>query len=457
MTDINSEKIILKEVINLFKEKQYAEVEKKALSYIETFPNNPVLYNLIGASQNYLGKYNEAIIFFKKTCDLQPDVAENYINVGTALKDVGKEYEAISYFEKSLNIDPFNALVLAQTGYLCIKNFIPDKAKKYLEKAIKLDPKAEFIFNLGEAFRQLGDRKNASRNFLKALSLKPDMIQANYKLALLYQDKKSYKQSMHHFKKCKKYRDSEERYLQSLYMNSEFEKFNEEFKKISILKDSSVLLQMLSSHASIYLNKKDEYNFFNNPFDAIYHKNLIELKKGSYLLMKILQDFNNPDIEQRHQDLLTNGIQTNGNIFDLPFESIQNLKKLIIREINKFKEKNSIFKNTMIKKWPERSILNGWFIRMDSEGFLKPHIHENGWLSGSVYLSIPEEINNNEGCIEFSFEGKDLPDLDGRGPKKLYKPIIGDIILFPSSLAHSTTPFKSDKKRICIAFDLNPL
>ena len=123
MTDINSEKIILKEVLNLFKEKQYAEVEKKALSYIETFPNNPALYNLIGASQNYLGKYNEAIIFFKKTCDLQPDVAENYINVGTALKDVGKEYEAISYFEKSLNIDPFNALVLAQTGYLCIKNF----------------------------------------------------------------------------------------------------------------------------------------------------------------------------------------------------------------------------------------------------------------------------------------------------------------------------------------------
>ena len=34
MTDINSEKIILKELIRLFKEKQYAEVEKKSLSYI---------------------------------------------------------------------------------------------------------------------------------------------------------------------------------------------------------------------------------------------------------------------------------------------------------------------------------------------------------------------------------------------------------------------------------------
>ena len=35
MIDINSEKIILKEVLNLFKEKQYAEVEKKALSYMK--------------------------------------------------------------------------------------------------------------------------------------------------------------------------------------------------------------------------------------------------------------------------------------------------------------------------------------------------------------------------------------------------------------------------------------
>ena len=457
MSDIKNEKRILNELLGLFKSKQYAEVEKKALSYIKSFPENPALYNLIGASQNYLGKYNEAIIFFKKTCDLQPNIAENFVNVGTALKDVGKDYEAINYFEKSLSIDPNNAIVLAQTGYLCTRNFIPEKAKKYLEKAIKLDPKPEFIFNLGEAFKQLGDKENASKNFLKALKIKPDMKQANYKLALLFQDKKNYKKSIHHFQKCMKYRDTEERYLFSLYLDGQFKEFNEEFKKISVLKDSSVLMQMISSHASKYLNKKDEYNFSNNPFDSIYHENLSELKKGSYLLMKILQDLNSPDIEHRHQDLLTNGIQTNGNIFDLPIESIQNLKKLIIREIYRFKEKNSVFKNNMIKKWPKKSILNGWLIRMNSEGFLMPHIHENGWLSGSIYLSIPEDIEDNEGCIEFSFEGKDFPILDDKGPKKLIKLETGDIILFPSSLAHSTTPFKSNKKRICVAFDLNPL
>ena len=58
MSDIKNEKRILNELLGLFKSKQYAEVEKKALSYIKSFPENPALYNLIGASQNYLGKYN---------------------------------------------------------------------------------------------------------------------------------------------------------------------------------------------------------------------------------------------------------------------------------------------------------------------------------------------------------------------------------------------------------------
>ena len=76
--------------------------------------------------------------------------------------------------------------------------------------------------------------------------------------------------------------------------------------------------------------------------------------------------------------------------------------------------------------------------------------------TNTISKTFDFEITTSDNALAF-FEGKDLPDLDGRGPKKLYKPIIGDIILFPSSLAHSTTPFKSDKKRVCIAFDLNPL
>ena len=69
---------------------------------------------------------------------------------------------------------------------------------------------------------------------------------------------------------------------------------------------------------------------------------------------------------------------------------------------------------------------------------------------------MPDDITDNEGCIEFSFDGENLPNLKGNGPSLTIQPSIGDVIIFPSSLNHRTSPFNSKEKRICIAFDLNP-
>ena len=94
---------------------------------------------------------------------------------------------------------------------------------------------------------------------------------------------------------------------------------------------------------------------------------------------------------------------------------------------------------------------------MKDEGYLTGHIHENGWLSGSVYLSIPENLKNDEGAIEFSFEGETLSRLKKDSPKKILNLSDGDLVIFPSSLFHRTIPFHSKNNRICIAFDLMPL
>ena len=38
----------------------------------------------------------------------------------------------------------------------------------------------------------------------------------------------------------------------------------------------------------------------------------------------------------------------------------------------------------------------------------------------------------------------------------IYKPKVGDLIIFPSSLFHKTIPFESKDERISIAFDMVP-
>ena len=74
--------------------------------------------------------------------------------------------------------------------------------------------------------------------------------------------------------------------------------------------------------------------------------------------------------------------------------------------------------------------------------------------SNNFYLKIPTKIKGNEAGIQFHLNGDDFLIKDKNLPVKTVKPEVGDIVLFPSSLFHSTVPFTSSEERICIAFDL---
>ena len=64
---------------------------------------------------------------------------------------------------------------------------------------------------------------------------------------------------------------------------------------------------------------------------------------------------------------------------------------------------------------------------------------------------------NKEGAINFSIHGYDYPILNKKIPSLLIQPNDGEIVLFPSSLFHSTIPINKNEERIVIAFDMMPL
>ena len=73
-----------------------------------------------------------------------------------------------------------------------------------------------------------------------------------------------------------------------------------------------------------------------------------------------------------------------------------------------------------------------------------------------VYLKTIASTNNNEGAIELSIHGYDLPIIRKNYPRKIHQPQKGDIILFPSSLFHRTIPIETEAERCVVAFDLYP-
>ena len=93
---------------------------------------------------------------------------------------------------------------------------------------------------------------------------------------------------------------------------------------------------------------------------------------------------------------------------------------------------------------------------MQSGGHLDAHIHESGWVSGTLYLSLPENVSHDEGKIELGLHGNNYPLMHENFPTKTLDIKSGDIVLFPSSTFHRTIPFSSDEERISIAFDVIP-
>ena len=107
--------------------------------------------------------------------------------------------------------------------------------------------------------------------------------------------------------------------------------------------------------------------------------------------------------------------------------------------------------------WPAATVLHGWFVRLVTGGHQAFHNHPYGWMSGCLYLQMPERSPPGEGAIEFSLAGDGFPFLSGRpSPSLTHQPRPGQLALFPSSLFHRTIPFRSDEERLCIAFDLKP-
>jgi hypothetical protein len=107
-----------------------------------------------------------------------------------------------------------------------------------------------------------------------------------------------------------------------------------------------------------------------------------------------------------------------------------------------------------IRRWPTEYRLYGWLISMRSGGELSPHIHENGWLSGSIYINVPPKTKVDSGSLVVAL-GKDSDATNLRpNSKKIIDVVTGSMALFPASLMHHTIPFESEEDRIVLAFDV---
>jgi hypothetical protein len=244
--------------------------------------------------------------------------------------------------------------------------------------------------------------------------------------------------------------------LISLYALGRIDEIYKRIEKSSQLDEKNIRVAAFSSFIANKEKKSTTQNFCPNPIDFIHHSNLSShLQNFNSFIAEVIKELHNINtVWEPYGKTTIGGFQSKSILFKNPQKKMQNLKSIIITEIESYFLK---FKNetcSLIKKWPSKYDFNAWHVILKKQGHQNPHIHTSGWLSGVIYLKVVPSFKKNEGAIEFCLNGEHYYDV--KSPKVVHLPKAGDIVIFPSSLHHRTIPFSADTDRISIAFDLVP-
>ena len=418
-------KVNLQKLVNLYDEGNFSDLEKRCKNIVGKGQATPEILNLLALSHKNLGKIELAIAVFKKGIVQYPRDGTLLGNLANIYRDNGAIAEAV----------------------------------ECLEKAIELTPKDPNLYNsLGYVYMQREELERACEVFKKALEIEPHNPTNRYNVANIYRKMNNLKAAIKYFEGID-IRKSQSHMAECMYIDGQYEGF---IKKLEELNDRDVtdpLVGALTEHARITLDLKTRNAFCSRPISHIYRAN-IDLSGPTGETLEVIKSFairKELDYKtQAQQALLINGVQSPGNLLDSNQPFVEPLRKILELSVTAYRKKFANSSEPFIRHWPRNYLLYAWLVLVKNEGFLRAHIHKEGWLSGSLYLEIPKTEILEEGAISFGLHGANYPDFGKTFKDHPVEIKEGMVCMFPSSLFHKTIPFQSHQTRVSLAFDVIP-
>jgi tetratricopeptide (TPR) repeat protein len=421
-------------------------------------PNDAQAHNNLGVTLQELRKLEEAEASYRKAIAIKSDLAEVHNNLGLTLKELSRLEESEASYRKAIAIKPEYAeahnnlaSTLQELGRL-------EDAETSCNKAIAIKPDiAEAYSNLGAILQEMGRLEDAEISYKKAIAINPDYAEAHSNLGIWYCEQGKYKQAAELFLKSKNFKNSQSYLLKCWYFLNEQLLFYEQLESLTCQGVTDAIIGSFSCRAEIKFGVAKANPFCSNPLNYVFKVDLGKKYDFEGKFVKpTLSILNDTKAQNKSQNLLTNGLQTSGNLFSLENILIDEIKKIIELEIENYRLYFKDSKEGLIKNWSDAYSLHGWIIRMKNGGALRPHMHENGWISGSIYINVPPKLNINDGNLVVCIEDDALLSESQGNKKNIINVSTGTLCLFPASLLHYTIPFESDEERIVLAFDVIP-
>ena len=423
-------------------------------------PKSAAISSNLGAMAREAGELESALGYFEKALEIEPNLAEAHSNLGSTLQGLGRLDEAEASYKQAIALQPDFANAHSNLGNTLKRLGRLDEAEASYKQAIALQPDfANAHSNLGNTLIELGRLNEAEASYTQAIALKPDFAEAHYnlgktlkRLGRLDEAEASYTQAI---ALKADYTEAHNQLLDCLFLQDKKSVFFDELDYLINQDKVSSIIGSLACRSALKYGLEKPNLFCAKPLNYVLHNDLnTRYDFEKIFVEKAKSILNESRILNRRQTLLENGNQTSGNIFDIKNYDTNEIQNIIRVEVERYRTKFKESEEGLIKKMPAEYSLYGWFISMKSGGNLKPHIHTEGWLSGSIYINVPRKLKVDSGNLVVSL-GEENDAIGTRiNEKKTINVVTGSVVLFPASLMHYTIPFESEEERIVLAFDM---
>ena len=411
----------------------------------------------LGNTLQKLGRLEEAEASCRQAITLKPDFAEAHNNLGATLQQLDRLEEAEASYRQAIALKPDYAEAHSNLGLTLQALGRLEEAEASYTQAIAFKPDyAVALSNLGATLTALGRLEEAEASLKQAIALKADYVEARYNLGVVLFTTSQYDMAAAQFGlvdilQSKSYE------VRCSYLQDEETVFYEKLNALIDRGELDAVIGSLSCCAEIRYGVRKPNPFCNEPLKYVVKTDLNERYDFENIFAKTARDIlTDKSVSYKAQECLTNGDQTAGNFFALKKGLITEIESIIRAEIEKYRINFEGSEEGFIKNWPSSYGIYGWLVRMQSGGELAAHMHDTGWISGSVYINVPPKSETNSGNLVLCVgDQKNVLGAD-KSQESIIDVVTGNLCLFPSSLRHYTVPFEGEENRIVLAFDVLP-
>ena len=122
----------------------YQKVVVKLKEQLKGTPEDWAIYARLGDVYFRLRRFEDAIKYYKKAIELNPDDVDTYNDLGLSNHYMGKSVEGLKYIEEGIKRDPYYHRIWLTKGFILAYGLgKKEEAEKAWQKALKLDPEGQ--------------------------------------------------------------------------------------------------------------------------------------------------------------------------------------------------------------------------------------------------------------------------------------------------------------------------